>query len=51
MQSDLPKTVNEALKILAYNDYFWSDESNPAKMKIKVAKKKYDRQPLQAPSQ
>ena len=25
MQSDLPKTVNEALKILAYNDYFWMD--------------------------
>ena len=27
MQSDLPKTVNEALKILAYNDYFWHDPS------------------------
>jgi len=25
MQSDLPKTVNEALKILAYNDYFWAN--------------------------
>ena len=23
MQADLPKTINEALKILAYNDYFW----------------------------
>jgi len=23
MLSDLPKTINEALKILAYNDYFW----------------------------
>ena len=22
MHSDLPKTINEALKILAYNDYF-----------------------------
>jgi len=22
----LPKTVNEALKILAYNDYFWNDQ-------------------------
>ena len=22
----LPKTVNEALKILAYNDYFWQDQ-------------------------
>jgi len=27
MQSDLPKTVNEALKILAYNDYFWADHT------------------------
>ena len=27
MQSDLPKTVNEALKILAYNDYFWANPS------------------------
>ena len=25
MQSDLPKTINEAIKILAYNDYFWQD--------------------------
>jgi len=25
MHTDLPKTINEALKILAYNDYFWSD--------------------------
>ena len=24
MHTDLPKTINEALKILAYNDYFWS---------------------------
>jgi hypothetical protein len=32
MQSDLPKTINEALKILAYNDYFWSD---PQKSHIK----------------
>ena len=30
MQSDLPKTINEALKILAYNDYFWPDHrTNP----------------------
>jgi len=42
MQSDLPKTVNEALKILAYNDYFWSDESNPAKMKIKPHPKDFE---------
>jgi len=26
MHTDLPKTINEALKILAYNDYFWSDQ-------------------------
>ena len=25
MHTDLPKTINEALKILAYNDYFWPD--------------------------
>ena len=25
MHTDLPKTINEALKILAYNDYFWLD--------------------------
>ena len=27
MHTDLPKTINEALKILAYNDYFWADPS------------------------
>ena len=32
MHTDLPKTINEALKILAYNDYFWSD---PQKANIK----------------
>ena len=25
MHTDLPKTINEALKILAYNDYFYVD--------------------------
>jgi len=25
IRTDLPKTINEALKILAYNDYFWPD--------------------------
>ena len=25
MHTDLPKTVNEALKILAYNEFFWHD--------------------------
>ena len=32
MHTHLPKTINEALKILAYNDYFWSD---PQKAHIK----------------
>ena len=32
MHTDLPKTINEALKILAYNDYFWCD---PQKAHIK----------------
>ena len=32
MHTDLPKTINEALKILAYNDYFWFD---PQKAYIK----------------
>ena len=32
MHTDLPKTINEALKILAYNVYFWSD---PQKNHIK----------------
>ena len=26
MHTDLPKTINEALKILAYNDYFWYND-------------------------
>ena len=32
MHTDLPKTINEALKILAYNDYFWND---PQKAQVK----------------
>ena len=39
MQSDLPKTINEALKILAYNDYFWSD---PLKAHIKPHPKDHE---------
>ena len=36
MHTDLPKTINEALKILAYNDYFWIDPSlMPTRAKIK----------------
>ncbi len=27
MHTDLPKTINEALKILAYNDNFWANPS------------------------
>ena len=27
MHTDMPKTINEALKILAYNDYFWANPS------------------------
>jgi len=42
MHTDLPKTINEALKILAYNDYFWSDASNPAKMQIKPHYKDFE---------
>ncbi len=42
MHTDLPKTINDALKILAYNDYFWSDTSNPAKMKIKPHQKDFE---------
>ncbi len=29
MHTDLPKTINEALKILAYNEYFWANPKNP----------------------
>ena len=35
----MPKTINEALKILAYNDYFWSD---PKKAHIKPHPKDYE---------
>jgi len=35
----MPKTINEALKILAYNDYFWSD---PQKAHIKPHPKDYE---------
>ena len=31
----MPKTINEALKILAYNDYFWSDPLSTQKTQIK----------------
>jgi hypothetical protein len=35
MQADLPKTINEAIKILAYNDYFWS--AGPKTPNIKIS--------------
>ena len=28
MHTDLPKTINEAIKILAYNEYFWHTPGN-----------------------
>jgi len=34
MHTDLPKTINEAIKILAYNEYFWYHTANPVKGKI-----------------
>ena len=42
MQADLPKTINEALKILAYNDYFWSQGPKTPNMQIKPHQKDYD---------
>jgi hypothetical protein len=42
MHTDLPKTINEALKILAYNDYFWSDPLSTQKTQIKPHPKDYD---------
>ncbi len=42
MHTDMPKTINEALKILAYNDYFWSDPLSTQKTQIKPHPKDYD---------
>ena len=39
MHTDLPKTINEALKILAYNDYFWAD---PISTQVKPHPKDYE---------
>ena len=41
MHNDMPKTINEALKILAYNDYFWSDPVSTQKSHIKPHPKDY----------
>ncbi len=38
MHTDLPKTINEALKILAYNEYLWAD---PITSKIKPHQKDF----------
>ena len=38
----MPKTINEALKILAYNDYFWSDPLSTQKTQIKPHPKDYN---------
>jgi len=42
MHTDMPKTINEALKILAYNDYFWSDPLSTQKTQIKPHPKDYE---------
>jgi hypothetical protein len=42
MHTDLPRTINEALKILAYNDYFWSDPLSTQKTQIKPHPKDYE---------
>ena len=42
MYTDLPKTINEALKILAYNDYFWTDPLSTQKTQIKPHPKDYE---------
>jgi len=42
MHTDMPKTINEALKILAYNDYFWSDPLSTQKTQIKPHPKDYN---------
>ncbi len=35
MHTDLPKTINEALKILAYNDFLWHTPQLPPSAKVK----------------
>jgi hypothetical protein len=42
MHTDLPKTINEALKILAYNDYFWHHGPKTPNTKINAHPKDYD---------
>jgi hypothetical protein len=42
MHTDLPKTINEALKILAYNDYFWATPVSTQKTHIKPHPKDHE---------
>ena len=42
MHTDLPKTINEALKILAYNDYFWHQGPKTPNSLIKPHPKDYE---------
>tara|TARA_Y100000748_G_scaffold250130_1_gene215152 strand:+ start:2369 stop:3709 length:1341 start_codon:yes stop_codon:yes gene_type:complete len=42
MQADLPKTINDAVKILAYNDYFWVSGSKSLKGNVKPHPKDYE---------
>ena len=42
MQVDLPKTINEAVKILAYNDYFWADGPKTPNTKVNPHPKDLD---------
>ena len=42
MHTDMPKTINEALKILAYNDYFWADPLSTQATQIKPHPKDYE---------
>ena len=42
MHTDLPKTINEALKILAYNDYFWHHGPKTPNAMINAHPKDYE---------
>ena len=42
MHTDLPKTINEALKILAYNDYFWYSHPKTPNTQINAHPKDFE---------
>ena len=42
MQADLPKTINEAIKILAYNDYFWHNDPKTPNATIRPHPKDFE---------